>query len=436
MKEKCSCTMDLSRSIGVSFTKDMVVTRVQPHGQGALGGITLGSRILAVGGQGVGAPVKDVTSFKAALKLCKTRNISIVSFVYERAAGRDADAERDLVLPSPPLLATQEGLPSSPSESSGNGAFDQKAQQKEVVRLFLESLDLGNYYEVLVNNLGADNIEDCCNPAVLHPSDLEDSPLSMNHNEAKRFVAATAGARRAKSFLVEEGFESYIPHFIRFGVFRIEQLVELSDDDLGSQSIGMRPLQIRKYRIAVERFQETAERDARQASDTLQEVCHQSSSDADNTEARARRRRTSIAGAAITIHVKTFSGQTVAVPGNRGRDSVEEVKARVAVEVGSKPETLKLFYKGAALLDDSAKLVEIGIRDGSMLHMVLKPSRKHSWRPLALQQRKDNGEQTFNHLHPHSSNDMASITEEQSKDLPRGQIGGGAKDDRLWNIDW
>ena len=83
--------MDLSRSIGVSFTKDMVVTRVQPHGQGALGGITLGSRILAVGGQGVGAPVKDVTSFKAALTLCKTRNISIVSFIYEKAAGRDVD---------------------------------------------------------------------------------------------------------------------------------------------------------------------------------------------------------------------------------------------------------------------------------------------------------------------------------------------------------
>ena len=86
-----------------------------------------------------------------------------------------------------------------------------------------------------------------------------------------------------------------------------------------------------------------------------------------------RRRRTSVAGAAMTLHVKTFSGQTIPVAGNRGRDTVADLKVKVGLEVAAKAATLKLFYKGAPLLDDGVKLVELGIHDGSVLHTVLKP---------------------------------------------------------------
>jgi hypothetical protein len=177
----------------------------------------------------------------------------------------------------------------------------------------------------------------------------------------------------------------------------------------------MRPLQVRKYRIAVQRYQEHAERDARKNSSIAEEVGdlhlspeqqfhdsphqqHQQQQNARNPNSRvaggsprARRRRTSVAGAAMTLHVKTFSGQTIPVAGNRGRDTVADLKVKVGLEVAAKAATLKLFYKGAPLLDDGVKLVELGIHDGSVLHTVLKPSRKHSWKPLTPQGRSGGG---------------------------------------------
>jgi hypothetical protein len=104
-----------------------------------------------------------------------------------------------------------------------------KEHQREVVLVFLGLLGLGKYFHTLANDLGADNIEDLCNPNVLHPSDLEEPPLNMDPHDAHHLMAATAGAREAKAFLVAEGFEAYISSFIGIGVFRMEQLVDLSD---------------------------------------------------------------------------------------------------------------------------------------------------------------------------------------------------------------
>ena len=113
-----------------------------------------------------------------------------------------------------------------------------KEHQREVVLVFLGLLGLGKYFHTLANDLGADNIEDLCNPNVLHPSDLEEPPLNMDPHDAHHLMAATAGAREAKAFLVAEGFEAYISSFIGIGVFRMEQLVDLTAVRLRPPVVG------------------------------------------------------------------------------------------------------------------------------------------------------------------------------------------------------
>ena len=98
--------MDLTKSIGLSFNRDMVVTRVQPMGQGAVGGIVLESRILAVGANGFGAKITNVDGFTKYIWTAKRRGITKVSFVYDKPASGDADPTPSSSSSSSPPPAT------------------------------------------------------------------------------------------------------------------------------------------------------------------------------------------------------------------------------------------------------------------------------------------------------------------------------------------
>lgn len=64
---------------------------------------------------------------------------------------------------------------------------------------------------------------------------------------------------------------------------------------------------------------------------------------------------------------------------------------QVATAIDSKADLVKLFFKGSPLENDRERmsLAALSIGPRAVVHMVLKPSRKHAWVPLSKKQKND-----------------------------------------------
>ena len=89
MSQTYSCNITLSDSIGVSFTRYLVVKSVEPTGQGAQQGITQGSRVVSVESNGFKLHVQDVQSFRAAIDTAKARGATTMSLVFAKENRRE-----------------------------------------------------------------------------------------------------------------------------------------------------------------------------------------------------------------------------------------------------------------------------------------------------------------------------------------------------------
>ena len=142
-----------------------------------------------------------------------------------------------------------------------------------------------------------------------------------------------------------------MPSFVHLGIYNLAQLESLSDHDLETK-IKLRPLQIRKLKLALARRLEQQERAVRRAS---MAVVSQGTGLMLNA---ARLRQAGVITASSSssqqqdqetkfkVLVKAFSGATVEVEGVNLVMPVADLRIKVASLVGaSTPDLVKLFYK-------------------------------------------------------------------------------------------
>ncbi|KAJ2045802.1 Large proline-rich protein bag6, partial [Coemansia sp. RSA 2337] len=58
----------------------------------------------------------------------------------------------------------------------------------------------------------------------------------------------------------------------------------------------------------------------------------------------------------------------------RSDETVGDFRGRLATTSHVEPQKQRLIYRGRLLVDDAQKLVDVGVSDGSALHMVARPT--------------------------------------------------------------
>lgn len=139
-----------------------------------------------------------------------------------------------------------------------------------------------------------------------------------------------------------------MPSFVHLHVYNLAQLEALSDHDLETK-IKLRPLQIRKLKLALSRRLEQQERAVRRASMAV--VSQGTGLELDTARLMragviTRRKSEEDQTRKFEVYVKAFSGATVEVEGVNRAMPVLELRTKVASLVGaSTPDLVKLFFK-------------------------------------------------------------------------------------------
>lgn len=273
--------------------------------------------------------------------------------------------------------------------------------------------------------IGIETIEDLCDPKTLDYKKCQKN-FNMTINEAEKLMTAIESCRAAQAFIHECGMSEFLVELIEFGIFSLEELLDpslITDEDLRI-SIGMRTLQVRKFRLAVERYHEEAVRVAKQSSqqvltladhrksrmsmdfiqetqrfttplgrkatmeseemflraNSIREEDDEEDDAVGNYGDRYLKRVPSLEATGMTLVLRTFSGVSVILNDIKPSDTIEYLKERVEEEEGFRKPTLRVFFNGT-LLEDEDQVQDYEIDNGSVLFLVIKPTRQHTWKP-------------------------------------------------------